>query len=69
MGKVYNAVLLANHGLIAVGPDLPSAFGTAEIIEMVSEIYYRTKCVGDPVLLPDEEMELMLEKFKTYGQK
>jgi len=48
---------------------LPSAFGTAEIIEMVSEIYYRTKCVGDPVLLPDEEMELMLEKFKTYGQK
>ncbi|MFY9382578.1 MAG: L-fuculose-phosphate aldolase [Acetomicrobium sp.] len=69
MGKEYNAVLLANHGLIAVGPDLPSAFGTAEIIEMVSEIYYRTKCVGDPVLLPDEEMELMLEKFKTYGQK
>lgn len=69
MGEEYNAVLLANHGLIAVGPDMPSAFGIAEIIEMVCEIYYRAKCVGEPVILPDEEMELMLEKFKTYGQK
>ncbi len=69
MGKEYNAVLLANHGLIAVGPDMPSAFGIAEIIEMVCEIYYRAKCVGEPVILPDEEMELMLKKFKTYGQK
>jgi len=69
MGREYDAVLLANHGLIAVGPDMPSAFGTAEIIEMVCEIYYRAKCIGEPVILPDEEMELMLEKFKTYGQK
>ena len=69
MGEEYNAVLLANHGLIAVGPDMPSAFGIAEIIEMVCEIYYRAKCVGEPVILPDEEMKLMLEKFKTYGQK
>ncbi|AFM20779.1 ribulose-5-phosphate 4-epimerase-like epimerase or aldolase [Acetomicrobium mobile DSM 13181] len=69
MGEEYNAVLLANHGLIAVGPDMPSAFGIAETIEMVCEIYYRAKCVGEPVILPDEEMELMLEKFKTYGQK
>lgn len=69
MGEEYNAVLLANHGLIAVGLDMPSAFGIAEIIEMVCEIYYRAKCVGEPVILPDEEMELMLEKFKTYGQK
>ena len=69
MGKEYNAVLLANHGLIAVGPDMPSAFGIAEIIEMVCEIYYRAKCVGEPTILSDDEMDLMLEKFKTYGQK
>ena len=69
MGKEYNAVLLANHGLIAVGPDMPSAFGIAEIIEMVCEIYYSAKCVGEPTILSDDEMDLMLEKFKTYGQK
>ena len=69
MGKEYNAVLLANHGLIAVGPNMPSAFGIAEIIEMVCEIYYRAKCVGEPTILSDDEMDLMLEKFKTYGQR
>ena len=64
-----NAVLLANHGLLAVGPDLPSAFNTAEEIEFCAEIYYRTKCVAQPVLLPDDEMKRMIERFKTYGQK
>ncbi|TZE81037.1 L-fuculose-phosphate aldolase [Calorimonas adulescens] len=67
--KDRNAVLLANHGLLAVGPDLPSAFNTAEEVEFCAEIYYRTKCIGEPVVLPDDEMELMMEKFKTYGQK
>ncbi|MDI6601041.1 MAG: L-fuculose-phosphate aldolase [Thermoanaerobacteraceae bacterium] len=67
--KDRNAVLLANHGLLTVGPDLPSAFNTAEEIEFCAEIYYRTKCIGEPVVLSDDEMELMMEKFKTYGQK
>ncbi len=64
-----NAVLLANHGMLAVGPDLPAAFNTAEETEFCAEIYYRTKCVGQPVLLPDDEMKRMIERFKTYGQK
>jgi len=25
--------------------------------------------LGEPVVLPDEEMALMLEKFRSYGQK
>jgi len=27
------------------------------------------KSIGEPVVLPDEEMALMAEKFKTYGQR
>lgn len=61
------AVLLANHGLLAGGKDLLNAFNITEEIEYCAEIYYRTKCIGEPVILPDEEMSLMLEKFKTYG--
>lgn len=64
----YNAVLLANHGLVAVGSDLGRAFNTAEEIELVARIYYQTKSVGNPVILPEEEMERVLEKFATYGQ-
>ena len=62
------AVLLANHGLLTGAKDLANAFNITEEIEYCAELYYRTKCIGKPVILSDEEMDLMLEKFKTYGQ-
>ena len=65
----YNAVLLANHGLLAVGSDLHLAFNTAEEIEFTCQVYYRAKSIGDPVILPEQEMEIIIEKFKNYGQK
>ncbi|WMM23292.1 L-fuculose-phosphate aldolase [Tissierella sp. MB52-C2] len=62
------AVLLANHGLLAGSKDLANAFNITEEIEYVAELYYRTKAIGEPVILSEEEMTLMIEKFKTYGQ-
>ena len=67
--KERRAVLLANHGLLAGAHDLINAFNIAEEIEFSAEIYYRAKSIGDPVILPEQEMQLMLEKFKTYGQR
>lgn len=64
----YNAVLLANHGLVTVGANIDAAFATAEEIELVAQVYYQAKNVGQPVVLPDEEMEIVIEKFKKYGQ-
>lgn len=61
------AALMANHGLIAGGRDLPNAFKKTEEIEYCSQLYYRTKSIGNPVILSEEEMELHLKKFKTYG--
>lgn len=62
-----NAVLLANHGLVAVGKDMPAAFSVAEEIEYVARIYFQTRCVGLAPIIPETEMERVLEKFKTYG--
>ena len=64
-----NALLLANHGLVAVGRDLPQAFNVAEEIELVARIYYQACSIGDPVLVADEEMDRVVEKFRTYGQQ
>ena len=64
-----NAVLLANHGLVSVGPDLPRAFNTAEEIEFVARLYYLTRVAGKPKLLSDDEMDRVIEKFKDYGPK
>lgn len=63
------AVLLANHGLIAGAHNIETAFTVAEEIEFCARIYYQTKCIGEPVLLPDEEMGKLAQKFTTYGQK
>ena len=67
--KDRRAVILANHGILAGANDLLNAFNIIEEIEYCSQIYYMAKNIGEPVVLPDEEMELMAEKFKTYGQR
>ena len=67
--KDRKAVLLANHGLLAGGANLAEAFAVTDIIEFCCELYYRTKCIGEPVLLPNDEMELMLERFMSYGRR
>lgn len=64
-----NAVLLANHGMVAVGHDMAHAFNVAEEIELVARIYYQCCNIGEPVLVPDAEMDRVLEKFKSYGQQ
>jgi L-fuculose-phosphate aldolase len=69
LGTRYHAALLANHGLVAVGSDLSRAFDTAEEIEFVARVYCQTKAIGNPVVLGDEEMQRVIEKFKTYGRQ
>lgn len=63
------AVFLANHGMIAGAKDLANAFGKAEEIELCSEIYYRAKSIGEPVMLDKEETENLKYLFGNYGQK
>ena len=65
----YNACLMANHGIVTVGKDIGSAFATTEELELVSRLYYQTKCIGEPVILSDKEMRTIGEKFQTYGQR
>ena len=62
-----NAVLLANHGMNVVGPDLPKAFAIAEQLEFCAELYVRARTIGKPVILADDEMDQMVERFKIAG--
>lgn len=59
---------MANHRIVTVGKDLAAAFNTAEEVELVARIYIQAKSIGNPVILSDAEMEVVAEKFKTYGQ-
>ena len=64
----FNAVLMANHGVIAVGPDLAAAFATAEMVELTAQIYYQAKSIGEPVNLTDAEMDDVIAGFADYRQ-
>jgi len=62
------ACLLANHGMIAVGPSLAGALALAVEVEALAEQYWRALQIGQPTLLSETEMAVVLERFKTYGQ-
>ena len=67
--KGRNACLLANHGLLAGGGDLNRAFYVTEEIEFCCELYCRARAAGEPVILDEDEMNLMIERFKDYGKR
>ena len=63
------ACLLANHGMIATGPDLTRAMWLAVEVETLAAQYFHVLQLGEPVILSDAEIARVLEKFKTYGMQ
>ncbi len=63
------ACLIANHGAVAVGETLRKAYDLAWEVETLSAQYARARQLGRPRLLSAREMNLVLEKFKTYGKQ
>ncbi len=63
------ACLLANHGQIALGADLPAALKLAREVEVLAAQYWGTLAVGGPVLLDEAEMARVRAKFATYGRQ
>jgi L-fuculose-phosphate aldolase len=64
-----SAALMANHGQIVVARSLDSALAIAEEIEEQAAVYWGTLAIGGPKLLSGQEMELILQRFRSYGQK
>jgi L-fuculose-phosphate aldolase len=62
------ACLLAHHGVIAVAATLEAALALAVEVETLAEMYTHALAVAPPPLLPDDEMDRVLERFRSYGQ-
>lgn len=67
--KNYSACLIANHGVITTANSLKKALWIAVEVENLAKQYILAKQVGEPILLCDEEMDKVLEKFNNYGLK
>ena len=60
------ACLMSNHGQVAFGENLESAFELAEELENICHQYINTIKLGDPKILSSSEMDVILEKVKNY---
>jgi L-fuculose-phosphate aldolase len=63
-----NGALMANHGAVAFGPSLEQAATNASLLEFLAATYYRTLVAGGPVLLPEDEIARVADRYKTHGQ-
>ncbi len=59
--------LLANHGMIAAGATLAKASWLAIELETLCQQYAVALQVGAPLVLPDDEIGRIVERFRGYG--
>jgi len=64
-----HACLLANHGMIATGPNLRKALWLAGEVEVLARQYILSLMLGGPNLLSDTEVARVVERFKDYGRR
>jgi L-fuculose-phosphate aldolase len=67
--KDRKACLLANHGVIATGANLPAALALASEVENLAAQYIASLQVGVPHILDNAEMARVIDKFRTYGRQ
>ncbi|MEQ8334459.1 class II aldolase/adducin family protein [Nisaea sp.] len=61
------ACLLGNHGLIVLGPTLERTLALTQEAETLAAMYWRALQIGQPAILPDEEIEKVAAKFGVTG--
>jgi len=60
-----SAVLLASHGTLTIGDTLAQAYRRSVLLEWLAALYYRAALLGDPRLLPSEELERVADRLRT----
>ncbi|BBK40980.1 L-fuculose-phosphate aldolase [Allostella vacuolata] len=63
------ACLLAHHGVIAAHVSMARALALAGTVEELAHQYLMCLPHGEPPVLSDAEIAVVLEKFRTYGQQ
>lgn len=65
-----NAVLMANHGLVGVGPTLEEAWKVCQVVEKAAQIHVLSRQLGNTFILSEEEVKQVRQGFvSNYGQK
>src|SRR5579872_3004724 len=65
----YDAILLANHGVVTCGADLLTAFFRMETVEHFAQVSLASELLGKQVLLSASDVEKLIAARARYGTK
>ena len=65
----YKASLMEHHGLVALGDDVSGALDLAHEVEDLAAQYVLVRTLGGDQILSEEQMDEVVERFKTYGKQ
>lgn len=63
-----SACVMKHHGTICTGDSLGQAYDRARQLEWLCDVWMRARALGDPALLPADEIDRVVQRFGTYGQ-
>lgn len=70
MGSDHDAVLLKNHGVIAVGESGEDALEVALMVEYCARIHYQAVNIGEPEIMDKDDVADLRKMFNDhYGQQ
>lgn len=64
--RSYDAILMANHGVVTCGPDLLRAYFKMETVEHFAKISLVTELLGRQVLLSETDVDKLLAARQRY---
>lgn len=67
MAGRYGAIL-QNHGATTYGDSLAEAYTRSVYLEWLCRVYYQARLIGEPAVVPADEIERVRRKLETYGQ-
>ena len=65
----YDAILMANHGVVTYGPDLLAAFFRMETVEHVAQVSLVTQLLGKQTVLSDGDVNKLLAARARHTAK
>jgi L-fuculose-phosphate aldolase len=69
LGPRLHGCLMANHGMVAMGPDLATALSRTAKLETLARQFLLARASGAPVLLTQAEMAAVKNRYKSYGKQ
>ena len=60
-----SAVILGSHGTLTFGDSLEQAYWRSVLLEWLATLYYRAALLGEPRLIPTEEIERVADRLRA----